>query len=270
MMSDSTNVLSPGRTTSERMVEENLIRCVQGHSGRIIATQFASNLHRIHSMKVRPRQAGLAPAHTGMRDLPVALRSPESREFVIALCILMPVRTASCLGPVWRRVYTPRNPTHYLLTAPPDARRRGRAESCGLGGTQDLLHGHVAHHVSGGSGPQRHGAFRPVGACRPHNDPRYGPQQPSHHHHRQPGGAAGDARSGGAWCVGPHTVPSPTTVRVSARCGPRMHPAYASARLRPSAHVRAKTTDGRGDCDEQAHPSYWICGPRTCFYTRRR
>jgi hypothetical protein len=53
MMSDSTNVLSPGRTTSERMVEENLIRCVQGHSGRIIATQFASNLHRIHSMKVR-------------------------------------------------------------------------------------------------------------------------------------------------------------------------------------------------------------------------
>jgi mRNA degradation ribonuclease J1/J2 len=76
MMSDSTNVLSPGRTTSERMVEENLIRCVQGHSGRIIATQFASNLHRIHSMKVRPQQAGLGLAHTGMRDLPVALRSP--------------------------------------------------------------------------------------------------------------------------------------------------------------------------------------------------
>ena len=53
MMSDSTNVLSPGRTTSERDVEANLIRRVNGHPGRIIATQFASNLHRIHSMKVR-------------------------------------------------------------------------------------------------------------------------------------------------------------------------------------------------------------------------
>jgi len=90
--------------------------------------------------------------------------------------------------------------------------------------------------------------------------------------------------------AGPHTVPSPTTVRVSVkknptetrprqkkpnvsvRCEPPAQPEYASARLRPSvsAHVRAKTPDERGGCDEQAHPSYWICVPRTCSYTRRR
>ena len=41
MMSDSTNVLAPGRTTSERSVEESLLRRVMGHAGRgrVICTQ---------------------------------------------------------------------------------------------------------------------------------------------------------------------------------------------------------------------------------------
>ena len=47
-MSDSTNVKSPGRTTSEADVEEALMRRVLGHAGRgrIVTTQFASNVHR--------------------------------------------------------------------------------------------------------------------------------------------------------------------------------------------------------------------------------
>lgn len=47
-MSDSTNVLAPGRTSSERVVEDALMRRVMGHQGkgRIVATQFASNVHR--------------------------------------------------------------------------------------------------------------------------------------------------------------------------------------------------------------------------------
>lgn len=47
-MSDSTNVLSPGRTLSETVVRDALIKRVMGHQGkgRIITTQFASNLHR--------------------------------------------------------------------------------------------------------------------------------------------------------------------------------------------------------------------------------
>ena len=47
-MSDSTNVLSPGRTTSEASVEQRLMQRVLNHTGkgRVIATQFASNIHR--------------------------------------------------------------------------------------------------------------------------------------------------------------------------------------------------------------------------------
>ena len=50
MMSDSTNVLSPGRTASERVVEASLMQKVAKHQGkgRVIITQFASNLHRMH------------------------------------------------------------------------------------------------------------------------------------------------------------------------------------------------------------------------------
>lgn len=47
-MSDSTNVLSPGRTVSEASVEQRIMQRVMGHQGkgRVIATQFASNIHR--------------------------------------------------------------------------------------------------------------------------------------------------------------------------------------------------------------------------------
>ena len=48
MMSDSTNVLTPGRTISESTVQQAIINRVAAHNGkgRVIATQFASNLHR--------------------------------------------------------------------------------------------------------------------------------------------------------------------------------------------------------------------------------
>lgn len=48
MMSDSTNILSPGRSSSEKDVEEALMRRVLGHKGkgRVLSTQFASNVHR--------------------------------------------------------------------------------------------------------------------------------------------------------------------------------------------------------------------------------
>lgn len=48
LMSDSTNVLSPGRTISESVVEKALMERVLKHhgKGRVISTQFASNLHR--------------------------------------------------------------------------------------------------------------------------------------------------------------------------------------------------------------------------------
>ena len=58
-MSDSTNILSPGRTGSEAQVQEALIRRVQAHQGkgRVISTQFASNLHRCAAERSHARAA---------------------------------------------------------------------------------------------------------------------------------------------------------------------------------------------------------------------
>lgn len=51
MMSDSTNVLSPGRTMSESVVADSLLRNITAAKGRVITTQFASNIHRLGSVK---------------------------------------------------------------------------------------------------------------------------------------------------------------------------------------------------------------------------
>jgi len=59
LMSDSTNVLSPGRTISEREVEKSIInRVTEFKGGRIVATQFASNIGRLVSMKKASDLAG--------------------------------------------------------------------------------------------------------------------------------------------------------------------------------------------------------------------
>ena len=54
MMSDSTNVLSTGRTPSEKIVEDSMVSKVLKYNGkgRVIVTQFASNLHRLHRFDV--------------------------------------------------------------------------------------------------------------------------------------------------------------------------------------------------------------------------
>lgn len=52
LMSDSTNVLSQGRTTSESLVAESLLRRVcDWRTGRVVATCFASNIHRLEALK---------------------------------------------------------------------------------------------------------------------------------------------------------------------------------------------------------------------------
>lgn len=51
MMSDSTNILSPGRTSSESSVADALLRRISAAKGRVITTQFASNIHRLGSVK---------------------------------------------------------------------------------------------------------------------------------------------------------------------------------------------------------------------------
>ncbi len=66
MMSDSTNVLSPGRTISESAVSEGIMRRVLGHRGRIITTQFASNIHRLYGVRAAAEATGRQIAFLGM------------------------------------------------------------------------------------------------------------------------------------------------------------------------------------------------------------
>lgn len=45
------HILSPGRTTSETDVAKALLRKIASTKGRVITTQFASNIHHLGSVK---------------------------------------------------------------------------------------------------------------------------------------------------------------------------------------------------------------------------
>nr|KYP65302.1 Ribonuclease J [Cajanus cajan] len=66
MMSDSTNVLSPGRTISESVVADALLRKISAAKGRVITTQFASNIHRLGSVKAAADLTGRKLVFVGM------------------------------------------------------------------------------------------------------------------------------------------------------------------------------------------------------------
>ncbi|XP_010250772.1 PREDICTED: uncharacterized protein LOC104592923 isoform X2 [Nelumbo nucifera] len=66
MMSDSTNVLSPGRTISEAVVADALLRHISAAKGRVITTQFASNIHRLGSVKAAADLTGRKLVFVGM------------------------------------------------------------------------------------------------------------------------------------------------------------------------------------------------------------
>ncbi|XP_042398633.1 ribonuclease J-like [Zingiber officinale] len=66
MMSDSTNVLSPGRSISETVVADALLRYISEAKGRVITTQFASNIHRLGSVKAAADLTGRKMVLVGM------------------------------------------------------------------------------------------------------------------------------------------------------------------------------------------------------------
>ncbi|XP_058102274.1 ribonuclease J-like [Magnolia sinica] len=66
MMSDSTNVLSLGRSISETVVAGALLRHISAAKGRVITTQFASNIHRLGSVKAAADLTGRKLVFVGM------------------------------------------------------------------------------------------------------------------------------------------------------------------------------------------------------------
>lgn len=58
LLSDSTNVDSPGTGRSERSVAEGLERVIAGASGRVVVSLFASNVHRLRALAGVARKFG--------------------------------------------------------------------------------------------------------------------------------------------------------------------------------------------------------------------
>ncbi|MBI4411534.1 MAG: ribonuclease J [Deltaproteobacteria bacterium] len=65
LFSDSTNVLEPGATLSEREVERQLKKICGKHKGRIIATLFSSNIHRVQALVNTAKSLGRSVALVG-------------------------------------------------------------------------------------------------------------------------------------------------------------------------------------------------------------
>ena len=96
-MSDSTNVLSPGRTLSETTVRDALIQRVMGHQGkgRIITTQFASNLHRSGPLKCLQKSPLFLKRSAGINTSNKAINTHTYRVFPSGYVILFSLTYSS-------------------------------------------------------------------------------------------------------------------------------------------------------------------------------
>lgn len=65
LLSDSTNARGEGRTRGEAQVAASLEEVISGHPGRVIVTQFASNLHRLHGLVEVAEKTGRRVAFAG-------------------------------------------------------------------------------------------------------------------------------------------------------------------------------------------------------------
>jgi beta-CASP RNase J family ribonuclease len=65
LLSDSTNARGQGRTRGEAQVAASLEEVISGHPGRVVVTQFASNLHRLHGLVEVAEKTGRRIAFAG-------------------------------------------------------------------------------------------------------------------------------------------------------------------------------------------------------------
>ncbi len=65
LLSDSTNVDSPGSGRSERIVADALFRAIEGAPGRVVVGLFASNVHRLRAIASIARRSGRRVALLG-------------------------------------------------------------------------------------------------------------------------------------------------------------------------------------------------------------
>jgi len=183
LMSDSTNVLSPGRTTSEAVVRKSIMERVMRHQGkgRVVTTQFASNVHRRGPYPAPPcpgprrrsarrtadaprpctckPQASCAAARPWMRSASCEC-APRARWRLQVL--------AKCEGTMSRRssARTVQAPTRSpcMTIARARAQAGGREGRGGRVRAQAVLHRHEPDDVPGGCAPRGPRAIRPARA----------------------------------------------------------------------------------------------------------
>jgi len=133
-LSDSTNVMSPGRTRSEREVATALSEVISGWEGRVIVGQFSSNVHRLQALaeaaEATNRRLVFAGSslHKYLRAAERTGRAPISRNRVVDVSALDRLEPSEALivstgtqgeklATLWRAA-TGRHP--YLTMAPGD------------------------------------------------------------------------------------------------------------------------------------------------------
>ena len=134
LLSDSTNVMSPGRTRSEREVATALSEVISGWEGRVIVGQFSSNVHRLQALaeaaEATNRRLVFAGSslHKYLRAAERTGRAPISRNRVVDVSALDRLEPSEALivstgtqgeklATLWRAA-TGRHP--YLTMAPGD------------------------------------------------------------------------------------------------------------------------------------------------------
>ena len=91
LLSDSTNSERPGRTTPERTVAETVDRLVEGCGGRVVATLFASHLHRLRGLAEaahKHRRSVCLAGRALERTWPIGVKNgilPDEPDFLVPI-----------------------------------------------------------------------------------------------------------------------------------------------------------------------------------------
>ncbi len=99
MLSDSTNVLAPGRTRSEREVIRQIERKIASWPGRVVITLFASNLHRLRGLAEVARQTNRRLVLCGRSLWKYLEAADRSRQPSIPPDLVMDIEQARDLPP---------------------------------------------------------------------------------------------------------------------------------------------------------------------------
>ncbi|MFO0748957.1 MAG: ribonuclease J [Myxococcota bacterium] len=102
MLSDSTNILAAGRTTTEAQVVRELARHIERWPGRVVVTMFASNLHRLRGLAEIAKATGRKLVFAGRsfrKYLEAAAQAQDGRALPVPRDMMLDIEEARGLSP---------------------------------------------------------------------------------------------------------------------------------------------------------------------------